>query len=124
MDEKLSLISPEIIPEFVNFEKENEFISKELNLNSLAKKINTNASYLSKVINHHKKSSFSQYLSDLRISYTLDQLKQNPTYRKYTVKAIAQEVGFKTAESFSKAFQKQTGLKPSYFIKELEKTLS
>ncbi len=33
--------------------------------------------------------------------------------------AIAEEAGFNTAESFSKAFFKKTGIKPSYFIKEL-----
>ncbi|NVK53168.1 MAG: AraC family transcriptional regulator, partial [Flavobacteriaceae bacterium] len=42
-------------------------------------------------------------------------------FRKYSVKAIAHEVGFNTAESFSKAFFKFAGIKPSYFIKELNK---
>ncbi|WP_159025502.1 AraC family transcriptional regulator [Aquimarina sp. Aq78] len=42
-------------------------------------------------------------------------------YRKYTVQAIAQEIGFNNSEAFSKAFYKKTGIYPSYFIKKLEK---
>ena len=37
------------------------------------------------------------------------------------VQAIAKESGFNNTESFSKAFYKKTGIKPSYFIRELNK---
>ena len=115
-------IVAEILENLTRFEAKHEFTSSELTLNLLAKNVQTNASYLSKVINHYKKLSFSRYLNSLRVDYAIDQLKHNKTFRKYTVKAISHEVGFKTAESFAKAFHKKTGLKPSYFIRELEKT--
>ncbi|WP_121147007.1 helix-turn-helix domain-containing protein [Tenacibaculum discolor] len=73
-------------------------------------------------MNQYKNTSFSNYVNQLRIEYTVEKLKNDTLWRKYTVKAIAQEVGFKNAESFSKAFYKFTSIKPSYFIKELEKT--
>ena len=57
----------------------------------------------------------------MRINHTLDILQSDATIQKYTIKAIANEVGFKNAESFSNAFYKKTGLKPSYYIKELNK---
>ena len=41
--------------------------------------------------------------------------------RKYTIKAIAAECGYKNAESFSKAFYKINGIYPSYYIKKIEK---
>jgi YesN/AraC family two-component response regulator len=110
----------QILTSLDDFENKYEFVSSELTLNKLAKKINTNANYLSKVINHYKEQSFSSYLSNLRIGYTVHQLKENNTFRKFTIKAIAEEVGFKTSESFAKAFYKSTGIRPSYFIKELE----
>jgi len=103
------------------FEKTHEFISNKISLNYLSKKLNTNSNYLSKVINQYKRTSFSNYINNLRIEYVIVQLKTNSIYRKYTIKAIAQEVGFNNSESFSKAFHKTTGIKPSYFIKELEK---
>ncbi|WP_299119102.1 helix-turn-helix domain-containing protein [uncultured Tenacibaculum sp.] len=105
-----------------NFEKENGFLVKKITLNSLAEKLETNTSYLSKTINHCKGESFSNYLNRLRIDYVIQELKKKESlYLKYTIKAIANEVGFSNSESFSKAFYKLKGVKPSYFINQLKK---
>jgi YesN/AraC family two-component response regulator len=104
-----------------SFEINNEFTSQEITLNSLAKNLNTNPNYLSKIINYYKKISFSNYLNKLRVDYAIDQLKSNPMYRKYTIKAISSEAGFNTAQSFTRAFYSSKGINPSYFIKQLEK---
>jgi YesN/AraC family two-component response regulator len=72
------------------------------------------------VINHYKKLSFSNYLNLLRVNYFIDLAKRDPNIRKFTIKAIANDVGFSNSESFSKAFYKHKGIKPSYFLKELE----
>ncbi|REH47513.1 AraC-like DNA-binding protein [Tenacibaculum gallaicum] len=106
------------------FEKNTDFLDSKINLQLLADRLDTNTSYLSKVINQYKNTSFSNYVNQLRIKYAIEKLKNDTLWRKYTIKAIAQEVGFKNAESFSKAFFKHTGLKPSYFIKELVKVNS
>ncbi|MDE1206637.1 AraC family transcriptional regulator [Tenacibaculum larymnensis] len=104
------------------FEKNADFLNSKINLQLLADRLDTNTSYLSKVINQHKKNSFSSYINQLRIEYAIEKLKSDTLWRKYTIKAIAKEVGFKNAESFSRVFYKFTGIKPSYFIKELEKS--
>ena len=104
------------------FEKKLEYLDPNLSTHSLAKKINTNTKYLSKVINHYKNLSFTNYINHLRIQYAINELKTNTIYRRFTIKAIAVEFGFNNAESFSKAFYKNTGIKPSYFIKELNET--
>jgi AraC-like DNA-binding protein len=75
---------------------------------------------LSKTINHYKGKNFTQYLNDLRITYIINKLKVDKKIRKYTIKAIAEEVGFSNSESFAKAFFNKTGLQPSYFIKKIE----
>ncbi|MEQ3500800.1 helix-turn-helix domain-containing protein [Tenacibaculum sp. SSH1-16] len=111
----------EILQKLKSFEEGKRYLEQDITLNSLAKSLETNTSYLSKVINYYKKLSFSNYLNTLRIEYIIEELKENKTYRKYTVKALAHEVGFKNAESFSKAFYNLKGIKPSYFIKELNK---
>jgi len=100
------------------FEKNNGFV-KNLTLAELAKKLDTNTSYLSKVINEKEGKNFSQYLKTLRINYMVERLKTNKKTRSYTIKAIAKEAGFGTAQSFSKAFHQETGIYPSYFIKKL-----
>ena len=94
-------------------------MSQEITLNEVAKSFGTNSTYLSKVINLEKGKNFSHYINDLRIDYTVEELKDNLRFRKYTIKAIANESGFKSAESFSKTFYKKYGIYPSYYIKQL-----
>ncbi len=122
--EDLKGISSEIVNPILlglkEFESSHGFLDHNLTLNSLSKAFNTNSSYLSKIINFYKKQNFSSYISDLRIDYCIEQLKTNETYRKYSIKAIAFELGYNNAESFSKDFYKKTGIYPSYFIREFE----
>lgn len=118
-------ISKDVIENIINglqtFEKEKRFLNSNYTLTSLAKELNTNSSYLSKVINVMKHKNFSTYLSDLRIEYVIEEIKSNYQFRLYSIKAIAEEIGFKNTESFSKAFHKKTGIYPSFFIKEISR---
>jgi AraC-like DNA-binding protein len=102
-----------------HFEKKQLFLIKNITLSVLSKKIKTNPKYLSFIINEYKNKSFPQYINDLRIDYIVDVLHENKTYRKYSLKAIANEIGFGNTESFNSAFHKKLGLYPSYFIKKL-----
>lgn len=112
-----------ILKELELFEKNEMYLKSEETIHSLSKKMNTNAKYLSKVINHYKQKPFIHYINELRINYAIDKLKNDLSFRKYTIIAISNEVGFKKAESFSKAFKKVTGITPAFFIKELNKTI-
>lgn len=96
---------------------------KQVTLTELAKTLETNPKYLSKVINWHYQKNFTSYINELRVHYAILKLKDEAVFRNYTIKAIAQEVGFKSSESFSKTFYKVTGIYPSYFIKQLQKRL-
>lgn len=112
--------SQELLEKLEHFESSKSYLDKKYNLAILAKQFNTNSNYLSKIINKNKQKSFSQYLIDLRIDYIIVELKNNKKLRSYTIQAIAEEIGFNKAESFSRAFKKKTGLNPSYFIKNIE----
>ena len=116
-DEKLTALLEKID----QLEVEHYFLRVDCTLTTMAKKLKTNATYLSKIINTHKEKNFSSYINDLRIDFVVNRLRQDPVFRKYKIKAIAQEVGFKSAESFAKSFYKRTGLYPSYFLKQLER---
>ncbi|MEP0266365.1 AraC family transcriptional regulator [Dokdonia sp.] len=109
-----------IIERLTVLEKTNFFIAQDCNLYNTAKQIDTNTTYLSKTLNTYKKQSFNQYLNELRIRYILIQLKENTRFRAYTLKAISAEVGYKSINTFTKAFKTHTGLTPSYYIKQLE----
>ncbi|SDG75689.1 AraC-type DNA-binding protein [Flavobacterium omnivorum] len=114
------VIVKELLIKLAIFEEEHGYLELNLKLNDLSKRLNTNSSYLSKTINHYKGKNFTQYLNDLRITYIINKLKVDKKIRKYTIKAIAEEVGFSNSESFAKAFFNKTGLQPSYFIKKIE----
>ncbi len=117
-------LAEEILIALNKFEESNRFVQKKYTLNMLAKEINTNSTYLSKVINMTKQISFVHYLNDLRVDFAIKKLSSNKKFRMYTIKAIAESVGFNTAQSFSNAFYKKTGIYPSYFIKQLNSETS
>ncbi|MBW1295744.1 helix-turn-helix domain-containing protein [Aquimarina litoralis] len=109
-----------ILKGITTFENNKKYLNKKYSLSLLAKEINTNSTYLSKVINIYMGKSFSNYLHDLRIGYAIDRLRDDRQFRLYSIKGISEEVGFKNSESFSKAFHKKTGIYPSAFIKKLK----
>lgn len=109
-----------ILKELEGFEQNKLFLQKDLTLAKLANSIQTNSSYLSKVVNTTKDKNFTSYINDLRIEYIVEALRINRKYRRYTIKALAEEIGFNNAESFSKAFYSKTGIYPSYFINKLK----
>ncbi|MBQ0733902.1 helix-turn-helix domain-containing protein [Aquimarina celericrescens] len=102
------------------FESNKGYLNQNVSISSLAKSIDTNSKYLSVYINQYQQKKFTDYINDLRILDTIERLKTNHKFRKYTIKAISETVGFSNPISFSQAFYKKTGIKPSYFIKELE----
>ena len=118
-DEKITTI----LAALQKFEDNHLFLNKNTSSASVAKKLNTNTTYLSKIINTHKGQTFKNYITQLRIEYALHQLKNDKVLRSYSIKAIAEELGFKSEGAFSRAFKKQTGIYPSFFIKKLTTSL-
>jgi len=95
------------------------FLQQECNSYNVAKKIKTNTSYLSKVINTHFDKNFNNYINDLRIDHALVRLEGDKTFRLFSIQSIAEELGYKSADSFTKYFKSRTGLNPSFYIKQL-----
>lgn len=113
-------ILQELKSKLVLFEVNKNFLHKNITIDGLAKDLGTNRDYLSKSVNELKGKNFSQYLNELRINYIVEELKNNEKLRKYTISAIAEDIGFNNSESFSNAFKKITGTLPSYYIKLLQ----
>jgi AraC-like DNA-binding protein len=110
----------ELVEQFKEFEAMLGFLDKNCSLDALSKQLKTNTAYLSKFVNDFKGVNFSTYINGLRIDYAIKKLQEDQLHLSRTIEGIAKEVGFNTAESFSKAFFTKTGIKPSYFIKELK----
>ncbi|WP_420571016.1 helix-turn-helix domain-containing protein [Kordia sp.] len=111
-----------LLDKIADFEKEEYYLSTACNLAFMAQKLETNTSYLSKVINTHKGKSFSNYITELRINTALVRLKNDKKLHSYTIQGIAEEFGFKRQETFARAFKTHTGINPSQYLKNLSKT--
>ncbi|WP_109852175.1 helix-turn-helix domain-containing protein [Aquimarina sp. AU58] len=111
----------EIIKGLEKLEVQEYFLKLECNLRSMAKKLKTNTTYLSKIINIHKEKNFTDYINDLRIEYVLKRLKDDKKFRSFSIQSIAAEIGYKSSYSLVKHFKAKTGINPSYYIKSLDK---
>jgi AraC-like DNA-binding protein len=109
----------QILERLAIFEIQKGYLESGLTVQQLAKILETNSKYLSQIIKLYREKTFINYINDLRIDYVIAQLQTQKGLKNYTIHALAVECGFNTAESFSSAFYKKTGLKPAYFIKEL-----
>ena len=110
-----------ILEKLTGFEQKQKFLKPDVTLEKLANDFGTNTSYLSSVINSHKSQKFNDYINSLRINYVINEMVTNSStdFFRYSMDGIAQHSGFVNGISFSRAFQKHAGVKPSVFIKEL-----
>ncbi|MDH7447546.1 helix-turn-helix domain-containing protein [Aquimarina sp. 2201CG14-23] len=114
-------VTKDVLKKLENFEKNQGFLKNDITLAKVAKKLKTNSTYLSKIINTTKNKNFANYLNDLRIEFCVERLKTDAKFRSYSIESIAKEVGFNSIQSFSSIFHKKTGAYPSHFIKEIQK---
>ncbi len=96
------------------------YLQSDFSLQNVAKKIKTNTTYLSHVVNKNFGKSFSEYSNELKMNYVVRQLLGNKTFQKYSTQAMAESVGYKSAVSFTRSFKKRTGLTPVQFLKNIE----
>ncbi len=118
IDEKTVQI---ILEKLARLEENHFFLNKSYDLSTTAQKIGTNTSYLSAIINHYKAKNFKEYMNELKINHALLTLKENTTYRKYAINALATEFGYNSTLTFTRAFKKYSGLNPSEYIQSLNK---
>ncbi len=97
------------------------FLKDDLTLTALAKKCNTNSSYLSKIIHNKYNTNFSGFINELRIKES-QKLMADENYQSYSIEGIASSVGFKTKSVFNASFKKFTGVTPSYYLEYLNKS--
>ncbi len=104
------------------WENKNGFLDKEIDQNSLAKELDTNSTYLSRIINSYKKQSFSNYIKDLRVTYAINYIKRNPSVVKTkSMIQLAESFGFNSIDVFNRAFKSKVGFTPSVFFKQIKK---
>ncbi|TDO83630.1 helix-turn-helix protein [Flavobacterium chryseum] len=108
-----------IVEKLLALENKLEYLNADFTLQYVAKKIKTNTTYLSYVVNKRFGKSFGEYSNELKINYVINEMITNHMYRKYSTQAIAESVGFKNAVSFAKSFRKRTGVSPAQFASNI-----
>jgi AraC-like DNA-binding protein/tetratricopeptide (TPR) repeat protein len=108
-----------IVEKLLQLESKLEYLNADFTLPYVAKKIKTNTTYLSYVVNKRFGKSFGEYSNELKINYVINEMISNHMYRKYSTQAIAESVGFKNAVSFAKSFRKRTGVSPAQFANNI-----
>lgn len=109
-----------LLQKLEKFEKSEKYLRKDISVAWLANHLDTNAKYLSEGIKTHRDDNFSNYINGLKINYIINKLYEDTIYREYKINYLAEECGFATPRVFLNAFKKETGITPSYFIKELQ----
>lgn len=87
--------------------------TKELSLDEVAGEVGINASYFSSLFKKEQGITFSDYLTEIRISRAKEMLEEG----KMNVSEVGWAVGYRDQKYFSKLFLKVVGIKPSEYKK-------
>lgn len=101
-------------------ESREDFCEPDFSIDTLASLADTNTRYVSQVINDVYGENFRTFLNSYRIQKAMERMNDRVNYGNYTIKAIAQSVGYKSQSNFINVFTKTTGLKPSTYMKLLK----
>ncbi len=101
-------------------ETEKLYTNPDLNINTLAKKLNTNRTYLSKAINSVSGKSFIEFINEYRIAEA-KRLLYSKESELITIDAIGNKAGFNSKATFFRVFKSIAGVTPNYFLKNARK---
>lgn len=99
--------------------KDKLFQQPELTLSDLAKKLDTNTSLLSRVINQSFGLNFNDYINRYRVEDVVLKM-QDARYSNQTLLSLAFDAGFNSKSTFNRAFLKFKGVSPKDFQKGLK----
>jgi len=114
--EKMSQIDS-VVRQFVT---ENQpFLKHKYSLRHLSEDICLPLHHLSAFINRYYQKNFNDFINEYRVHYCKIKIV-NDEWKVKKLEAIADESGFSNRNTFTSAFRKVTGLKPSEYLKEIK----
>ncbi len=97
---------------------EHLFLHPRLTLEDVAERLNSNKTYVSKLVNNTYNLGFPELINTLRIDYAEQYIL---SHREAKQEEIAQSCGFLSASSFNTTFKKVTGMTPKVWIASMER---
>jgi AraC-like DNA-binding protein len=101
---------------------EKPYLDNDITLQKLSEKSGISPHNLSQILNERLGQNFYDFINKYRIEEA-QKLLLNPSKNHYTILGIAIESGFNSKSTFNTCFKKYTGLTPSSFKKENNKSL-
>ena len=89
------------------------FLRQGIRLSDIASMLETNRTYVSRLVNNTYDMSFSDYINTLRIDYAKQYLLN---HRDAKQSDIATACGFPNASAFNNVFKKTTGVTPKIWL--------
>ncbi len=99
------------------------FLMKRTSIAFIANETDIPSHLLSALLNKHYGKSFSDFINEYRISYILNNIKENPNWDQFTIEGIALEAGFSSRTGFYTAFKKLTGKSPKIYLSEMAESV-
>lgn len=107
-----------VFKEVESYITENQkFLDPYLSLENLSEELDMGTSSLSKLMNAHAGSNFSDYINKFRVEET-KKLLDDSNFSAYTIVSIGLECGFNSKSTFYSAFKKFTGQTPAAYRKK------
>jgi len=101
-------------------EKESIYKKDDLRITDVSKKLNTNRTYISKVVNEELKTNFSDLINKYRIEHA-KKLLTDVDSQSIGLSQIGELSGFKSDSSFYRIFKEKEGISPGDFRKNFKR---
>jgi AraC-like DNA-binding protein len=98
------------------FSSQQPFLKRGYSLKQLSDDTALPLHHLSAFINKHYQLNFNDFVNEYRVKYCQNKIR-NDEWRSKTLEAIAEESGFNNRNTFTAAFKKVTGRRPSDFLR-------
>lgn len=99
-------------------DKDKPYLQKGYHMREMAEDLQVPVYQLSAFVNRELGLRFTDYMNKFRISYCVELMKKCLRPRP-NLQALADKCGFNNRNSFTAAFKKFTGLKPSDYLKRI-----
>ena len=104
----------EIIEKVTNWIKTDGYVQQGLTIKELSEILHTNRTYLSAYIKTTYKMTFREWITDLRLEYAKNILKEHP---EINIQKLAESSGFLSRSNFIKSFTEKEGCTPGKWKK-------
>jgi AraC-like DNA-binding protein len=103
------------------FEKDKIFLHPDLKITHLSEKLQTNRTYISKLINDEMNMNFNEFVNNYRVDEA-KKLMKTENGKIITLEIIAEKSGFGSFNSFNRVFKLITGITPGKYRDKTETT--